>query len=139
MPPRCKHGLAIRWGGSHSGTVLGAPPCSGEPAQGLAPAPPASVRAGPHHGRALLLVLLHQSLRVVALPEAIREDLHARVMDLLPSVEATALAHGADAARAHVVHVVEKHLVPAVTAAEEERHGGVDERPGSLRIRGEER
>merc|ERR1711972_63355 len=76
------------------------------------------------HG-ALALVLLHDSLLIIALPEAGCQDLDARVVDLLPAVEASTLAHGADAPGAHVVHIVEEHLVPAVPAAQEEGHGGI--------------
>eukprot|EP00445_Apocalathium_hangoei_P003435 CAMPEP_0203858882 /NCGR_PEP_ID=MMETSP0359-20131031/11525_1 /ASSEMBLY_ACC=CAM_ASM_000338 /TAXON_ID=268821 /ORGANISM="Scrippsiella Hangoei, Strain SHTV-5" /LENGTH=128 /DNA_ID=CAMNT_0050775711 /DNA_START=140 /DNA_END=522 /DNA_ORIENTATION=+ len=46
-----------------------------------------------HHG-SLALVLLHDGLVVVALPEACCQDLHARIMHLLPAVEAAPLAHG---------------------------------------------
>merc|ERR1719215_162118 len=53
-------------------------------------------------------------------------------------MEAAALAHGSYPARAHVVHVMEKHLVPAVPAAQEEGHGGVYSWPCAVRVRRQE-
>mmetsp|Transcript_94200 Transcript_94200/g.288187 ORF Transcript_94200/g.288187 Transcript_94200/m.288187 type:complete len:507 (+) Transcript_94200:309-1829(+) len=94
--------------------------------------------AGLHEHGALALVLVHGGLRVVADPQAPGQDLHASVVHLLPAVEAPALAHGADAARAHVVHVVEEHLVPAVPAAQEEGHGRVHPGPRAVGVRGQE-
>merc|ERR1740121_1071638 len=85
------------------------------------------------HG-ALLLVLLHDGLLVVALPQAGRQDLHARVVDLLPPVETPALTHGPDAPGAHVVHVVEEHLVPAVAATQQERHERMHSGPRAVGV-----
>mmetsp|Transcript_103076 Transcript_103076/g.268488 ORF Transcript_103076/g.268488 Transcript_103076/m.268488 type:complete len:507 (+) Transcript_103076:113-1633(+) len=87
-----------------------------------------------HDQRAPLLVRLHDRLGIVALPEAVGQNLNACVVHLLPAVEAAALAHGADPARAHVVDVVEEHLVPAVAAAESERHECMEHGPGTLRV-----
>merc|ERR1711972_561370 len=108
--------------------------------QGKAPGPSGLRRslARLHEHRALALMLLHGCLCVVALPETAAQDLDARVVHLLPTVEAAALAHRTDAARAHVVDIVEEHLVPAVPPPQNEGHGGMHPRPSAVWARGQE-
>eukprot|EP00446_Apocalathium_sp_SHHI-4_P094562 CAMPEP_0177458250 /NCGR_PEP_ID=MMETSP0369-20130122/13431_1 /TAXON_ID=447022 ORGANISM="Scrippsiella hangoei-like, Strain SHHI-4" /NCGR_SAMPLE_ID=MMETSP0369 /ASSEMBLY_ACC=CAM_ASM_000364 /LENGTH=130 /DNA_ID=CAMNT_0018931357 /DNA_START=456 /DNA_END=848 /DNA_ORIENTATION=+ len=88
--------------------------------------------------RAHFLVLLHDGFCVLALPEPVRQDLDTSIVHLHPAVEAATLAHGTDPSRAHVVDVVEEHLVPAVATAEAERHTSVEHGPATLRVAGQE-
>mmetsp|Transcript_91402 Transcript_91402/g.232555 ORF Transcript_91402/g.232555 Transcript_91402/m.232555 type:complete len:279 (-) Transcript_91402:86-922(-) len=55
-------------------------------------------------------------------------------MHLLPAVEAAPLAHGANPARAHVVHIVEEHLIPTVPATQQKGHGGVQRGPSAFGV-----
>jgi len=59
-------------------------------------------------------------------------------MHLLPAVETPTLTHGANAARAHVMDVVEEHLIPAVATAQAEGHKRMQHRPSAIRVRCEE-
>merc|ERR1719433_1669632 len=94
--------------------------------------------AGFDKDRSLLLVLRHLRVLVVALPETAAQDLDACVVHLLPAVKTATLTHGADAARAHVMHVVKEHLVPAVAAAQAEGHDGVQHGPVAIGVRCQE-
>merc|ERR1712048_5762 len=53
------------------------------------------------------LVFVHDSLSVLALPQAAAQHLSTCIMHLLPTMEAAALAHCTDPAWAHVVHIME--------------------------------
>merc|ERR1719188_2135761 len=79
--------------------------------------------------RAFSLMFFHSGLRVVALPQAATQNFDASIVHLLPTVEATALAHRANPAGAHVMHIMEEHLVPTMPPAQQESHGGMDHRP----------
>merc|ERR1719487_2277636 len=48
-------------------------------------------------------------------------------MHWLPTVEPAALAQRADCVRESVVYIVEKHLIPAVSASYHKRHNGVQQ------------
>lgn len=88
---------------------------------------------------ALLLHLLHgRGLVRGGLEEAVVKDVHGCVVHLLPTVEAAALTESADGIRESMVKIMEEHLVPTVTAAEDHRHGLVKEWPGAIRIAGQE-
>merc|ERR1719469_514346 len=91
-----------------------------------------------HEDRTLLLVLCHFCLLIIALPEATAQNLDARVMHPLPPMEPPTLTHGADAARAHVMDVMEEHLVPAVPTAQGEGHETMQMGPSAIRVRCEE-
>jgi len=86
----------------------------------------------------MLLMPFHCCFLIVAFPESSGEDLHASVVHLLPAVEAASLAHRTDPARAHVVHIMEKHLVPPVAAAQAQSHEPVQPRPRALWVCGQE-
>merc|ERR1712217_14942 len=62
------------------------------------------------------------------------QDLDTGVMHLLPAMEAATLAHRTNAARTHVVHIMEKHLVPAMAPTQAECHEGVQHRPCAIRV-----
>mmetsp|Transcript_7235 Transcript_7235/g.13049 ORF Transcript_7235/g.13049 Transcript_7235/m.13049 type:complete len:259 (-) Transcript_7235:576-1352(-) len=53
-------------------------------------------------------------------------------MHLLPSVEAATEAHCAHLVGPGVVHIVEEHLVPALSSSESERHDSVEARPCAI-------
>lgn len=55
-------------------------------------------------------------------------------MHLAPIVEATTLAECADRIGEGMVHVMEKHLIPAVTTARDKCHDSVQHWPRALRI-----
>ena len=57
------------------------------------------------------------------------QDLHARIMHLLPSVDAATLTHCTKSAWAYVENIKEKHLVPAEGASEQEGHEVVQHWP----------
>ena len=73
-------------------------------------------------------------LVAVWLPKTTVQDFGRGVMHLLPAMEATALAQGANGVGEGVVHIMEKHLVPAVLAAQDQGHDVVQHRPGAARI-----
>merc|ERR1712187_1038004 len=89
------------------------------------------------HG-ALPLMLFHEGLWIITLPHASAQDLDASIVHFLPAMEATTLAHRTDATRAHVVHIVEEHLVPTVTPTQQQRHRAMENRPRAVRIGREE-
>ena len=57
---------------------------------------------------------------------------------LLPPVEASALAKGADCVGKGMMDVVEQHFVPAVLPSKHQSHYVVQHRPGSCRVLGQE-
>lgn len=83
-------------------------------------------------------MLIHDRFWVIADPEAVRQDLHTRIVDLLPTVKPATLGHGTDSAGAHVMYIMEKHLVPPVASTEHKSHDRMKSRPSALRIRGKE-
>jgi len=91
--------------------------------------------AGFHEDRSLLLVLRHFRVLIVALPEATAQDLDACVMHLLPAMKTTTLTHGTDAAWAHVMDVMEEHLIPAVPTAQAEGHERMQSGPSAIGVR----
>ena len=59
-------------------------------------------------------------------------------MNLLPAVEAAALAQRADGVWKSVMDIVEEHLVPAVLSSQNHGHHVVKNRPGAAGILCEE-
>eukprot|EP00429_Kryptoperidinium_foliaceum_P068663 CAMPEP_0176064226 /NCGR_PEP_ID=MMETSP0120_2-20121206/32033_1 /TAXON_ID=160619 /ORGANISM="Kryptoperidinium foliaceum, Strain CCMP 1326" /LENGTH=253 /DNA_ID=CAMNT_0017397799 /DNA_START=324 /DNA_END=1081 /DNA_ORIENTATION=+ len=94
--------------------------------------------ACPQDQGALPPVLVHHRLLIIGDPESTCQDLDTSIVNFFPAVEAAALAHRTDTARAHVVHVVEKHLVPTVTPPEQGRHRGMQLRPSTVGVRRQE-
>ena len=79
--------------------------------------------------------LLHLGLLItIGLPKPTVQNLRSCVMHLLPAVEATALAQGANSVGEGMMNIMEKHLIPAVLAAQNEGHDIVQHRPGAARI-----
>lgn len=80
-------------------------------------------------------MLLHLCLLVtVRLPKSTMEHFNSRIVHLSPTMEAAALAQGADCIWEGVVQVMEEHLVPAMFPPEDKGHGVVHDWPGALRV-----
>jgi len=86
------------------------------------------------HG-ALPLLLLHDCVCItIRLEQASLKDLCRRIMYDVPLVETATLAQRSHCVWEGVVHIMEEHLVPAVTAAQYVGHDRVQDGPAAMGV-----